>query len=376
MADYRYDKYKEYVLKCSLVKIIANIDENSHIDKLKVLRAAADYVLCILSKEYNLSLNKKLSFDFFTSASSAGYFDTSSRKIMLDIDCFTKRDALINDLDTIIHEMRHYAQYSLKRIDGDSLCMNSISMQNCSELAAALAINGMLGTNVTKQNFARIYNKSYYKYYYYLNKLYYNRDVEMDARAYSINTIYDLLYDIDSIKLNDREQKNLEYFRSLAETIFNDEEENMTYTDASIAIPQKAIEAEVFKLQKDIINSFPNLFDIISTNLDELTKIDKNYGCDVCAALVQSLSVSYDDTLAHKLMQSFIVSIKNDTLVSNVKEYYQKVCNLYVYTDFNFTEKEIEILFGGNTNKDKNLSVLGKAKRQYKEYKQAHEIEN
>ena len=113
----------EKVYKNSLVQIITNMDENASIDKMKIINLVRNYAYLLLCKEYNLN-GKKPNIDFFDDEYIEGFFDYNSLKIVLGSTSFTKRENIIEDIDTIVHEMRHYAQFVATRKDKETINNN------------------------------------------------------------------------------------------------------------------------------------------------------------------------------------------------------------------------------------------------------------
>lgn len=370
---------KEY--KQTLVKILANTNEDTHLNKMKMIDFVKKYVFLLLSKEYKLNKINMPRVEFFDDDEVEGYFDYNSLTIQLSEASFLNRETLIEDIDTIFHEMRHFAQYVADRKDNDKLSRNKATLPRGSAIVNALTYSNLnskeiekLSKGDTKAQYKYFVN--FDKYFHYFNKLYYLRDVEMDARSFSANTLYDLLFDIDVSKFNQNEQKNLEFFREKASQVFQDEEDVLFNTEATFVIPKQTMDKEIINLQNNIIEKYPNIFDAIAKNQEELDVIDCEMHYDVRSALVESLAFVYNDELAHKLMNSFLESIENDSEYASFNNYYNDIINIYVYSNFKFTKEELNKFTFDDVQSDKIISMLNNNRKMYKEYLQEIETQN
>lgn len=365
---------KEY--KQALIKILASTNEDTHLNKMKMIDLVKKYVFLLLGKEYKLNKINMPRVEFFDDDEVEGYFDHNSSTIQINEASFLNRETLIEDIDTIFHEMRHFAQYVADRKDNDKLSRNKTTLPRGSAL-----VNALTYTNFNSEDFGKLakgdvkmqnkYFVTFDKYFHSLNKLYYLRDVEMDARSFSANTLYDLLFDIDLSKFNQNELKNLEFFREKASQVFQDEEDVLFNTEATFAIPKQAINEEIINLQNNLIEKYPNIFDAIAKNQEELDVIDCEMHYDVRLALVESLAFVYNDSLAHKLMNSFLASIKNDSENALLYNYYNDIMNIYVYSNFQFTKEELKKFIDGDiVENDEIINMLNKNRKMYKDYLQ------
>ena len=362
----------EKVYKNSLVQIITNMDENASIDKMKIINLVRNYAYLLLCKEYNLN-GKKPEIDFFDDEYVEGYFDYNSLKIVLGNESFTKRETLIEDIDTIVHEMRHYAQFLATRKDKETINNSKVTLPICSQLINAMALNSLTSDELEKlslkdEKVLFKYSTNYNKYFYYLNKYYYLREIEMDARSFSVNTLYDLLVDIDKSKFNERQLKNLDYFLDCAEKVFEDEQEALSNSEANFAICKQGITKDVVRLQSDIVKKCPYIFDAIANNFDREIYADAIMNFDVSETLSQSLVYAYNDKLAHKLVKSYLNVINNDPATADLCGYVLQMACIYVYTDFEFTREEQQEFINNNKYTIQLYNLMKKNKKEYKEY--------
>ena len=363
----------EKIYKNSLVQIITNMDENASIDKMKIINLVRNYAYLLLCKEYNLN-GKKPNIDFFDDEYIEGYFDYNSLKIVLGSTSFTKRENIIEDIDTIVHEMRHYAQFVATRKDKETINNSKVTLPQSTQLVNAMALNSLTSDELEKlvlrdEKILLKYSTNYNKYFYYLNKFYYLREVELDARSFSLSTLYDLLVDIDKSKFNERQLKNLDYFLDCAEKVFEDEQEALFNSEANFAISKQGINKDIVKLQSTIIKKCPYIFDAIANNFDRKMYADEMMNFDVSESLSQSLIYVYNDKLAHKLVKSYLNVINNDPATADICGYMNQMVSIYIYTDFEFTKEELQE-FVGNNNKDtiQLYNLMKKNKKEYKEY--------
>lgn len=363
----------EKIYKNSLVQIITNMDENASIDKMKIINLVRNYAYLLLCKEYNLN-GKKPNIDFFDDEYIEGYFDYNSLKIVLGSTSFTKRENIIEDIDTIVHEMRHYAQFVATRKDKETINNSKVTLPQSTQLVNAMALNSLTSDELEKlvlrdEKILFKYSTNYNKYFYYLNKFYYLREVELDARSFSLSTLYDLLVDIDKSKFNERQLKNLDYFLDCAEKVFEDEQEALFNSEANFAICKQGINKDIVKLQSTIIKKCPYIFDAIANNFDRKMYADEMMNFDVSESLSQSLVYVYNDKLAHKLVKSYLNVINNDPATADICGYMNQMVSIYIYTDFEFTKEELQE-FVGNNNKDtiQLYNLMKKNKKEYKEY--------
>lgn len=199
----------------------------------------------------------------------------------------------------------------------------------------------------------------------------------MDARSFSVNTLYDLLFNVDETKFNQTELKNIEFFREKARSAFEDEEEVLFNTESTFAIPKQAMDNEIIALQNNIIQNHPDIFDAIANDQDKLDLINSEMKFDARLALVESLTFMYNDQIAHKLMSSLLESIKNDSENALLYDYYSDVSNLYVFSNFQFNQEELEKFSnGGSSGNDEVISILNKNRKIYNEYLQDVERQN
>ena len=145
---------------------------------MKLIDLVKRYTILLLGKEYKLNKNNMPIVQFFDDNEVEGYFDHNSLTIQLNEASFLYRETLIDDIDTLFHELRHYAQYVAQRKDNESLNKNTTSLPRGSMLVKALTISNFTNDEIEKlikddDKIKFKYNVNFDKYFYYLNKLYF-----------------------------------------------------------------------------------------------------------------------------------------------------------------------------------------------------------
>ncbi len=325
------------VSKQKLLRYVLSLNENSHINKVKMIELVKNYVLDVLMDEYNIKVELPyITFD------EEGYADggyNANNSISLAQNTFTKYQNVVEDINTLAHELRHFAQIKAKRKDKDIDNIVLVRSPERYALEAALTFNciskGM--SDEAKINILL-------KYHFYLNHDYYEKPFEMDARCFAVNAIYDLFQNIEDIKLSQTEKQNLDKLEKYIQDVFDYEEKIQFLCDSNIQIPKESIKQEVCELQKIVLSENSNILNLIAkNNVKELVALNEKYKFDVSRFLNQSLQLNYNDKLAHKLLQANLVAL-SDSLNFDKYTSFDSIKELYCFTDVQFNEKENEVL--------------------------------
>lgn len=350
------DEKRIQIVKKTIQKILVNMNEQSHIDKMKFATLLKEYAFLILKKEYVIKGKMPevhfipLSEDIF------GYFDVGDHNLKISMDAFKKYDNIIESMDSIFHEMRHFAQYTSKRKDKDNI--NVTGGENIyPDFVYALTLTSVKSLLNAKHNLKMqkrmnddelevYFNKEYNKYNYYINHKYYVSDEEMDARQFAINLLYELIFDIDKNKLSATELNNLNNLIDMVGKKFAEEETNILFCESNFSISKEDMDKEIKHMQNEILKCYPEIFEDIATRGEEIMVSSLENYYDVSLALTQSLNFCYDDKLANKLVDSYLIAINNEEMFADTLHYISRISDLCKYTNFRLKEEDAKKLFG------------------------------
>lgn len=374
-------------LKSAIQKILVNMNEETHINKAKFVKILKKYAFLELKKEYILDCKipkvyyEEMNYDAF------GYFEFDDNSLRINQNCFNKYEDIMLSIDTIFHEMRHFAQYCGKRKDDEQLNLNDGFSIYCQDLVFALTHFAIKNTNIklkqlkmktinpNSEEFDNYFGRIYDKYHFMINDKYVASDEELDARQFALNCIYDIVFDIDKTKLNETELANLKNILDFVSDLFGREESGNLYTEASHSFPQQELIKEIKCLQKDIVEEFPMIFDTLATNGQYFVDMQNDNNFDISLALNQSLFFNYDEKLAHKLVGSYLTAIQDKNSLANRMfidqlKYHDRIDDLYAFTNFELNAEETFIILDcyGKVMGNKLIKSWASDKQQYNKY--------
>lgn len=352
------DEKRIQLLKRTIQKILVNMNGESHINKMRLVTLLKEYAYLTLKKEYVIKAKMPEVHFIFLGEDIFGYFDVEDHNLKISVDAFNEYTTIIESIDSVFHEMRHYAQYLCKRKDKDDFNVSG-GEPLYSDLVYALtltSIKSLLRAKIKLKMQKRLsddelesyFNKEYNRYYYYINHKYFVSDEEMDARQFAISLIYDLVFNIDKTKLNERELANLNNLIDMAKEHFNEEEINILFCESYYSIPKEEIDKEIKHMQKEILKNNPTIFEDIATKGEEIMVSSVEDYYDYTLALTHSLVFCYDDKLAQKLVESYMIAIKNEEMFADALHYTNRILNLCEYTEYKLSKEDAKTCFGEN----------------------------
>lgn len=359
------DKQKqlEKLYKLKLINYLLSLNQNSRIEKIKVITLAKDYFLQVLKNEYIVNTKEPMFIFEDRGASVAGGY-TENNEIILYINTFGNYKYLMDDILTIAHELRHFAQFNCQRKDKDKLNGKLISSPHRLELCKALFFQQLYCNGVKEPipNVDKIFRQHdliWLKYHYLLEDGYYNKEFEMDARGFATNAIYDLLFDIDESKLSIEQLENLYSLRKSIEQSLLEEEETLLYLDANSSISEQGLKKDVSYFQQRMKNKIPKIIGLLKTQPEALIIINDAFHYDLVEAITQSLQIVYDDKLAHDLFNALLYAYSDNR---DNKQLGKLLLDMYIYTDIKLNNLE-EIYFSALVN----ITDVKQKRREYLE---------
>lgn len=345
------------------------------IDKLQ------NFAIRKLSKEYDINVDSLPEIVIFSNeklGTTSGTYNPNSNKIKLN-DKFLSgiNYDLTNTLDTMLHEFRHWAQYRCKRLDEDRHNFQTMYTPKCHDLCRALAIQYLSPSEykdyINDKNLEKIQAKlNIYlqKYEAILLNNYYSSEMEMDSRAFSLNTLSDL-FSINLHNLNKLQSRSLEILRSNLNLLLDNEEDIMTHTQVAQSIQQKDLQQEICNLQESALKNNPNLLKdiVLFPNLVQNMYNTKNQ-YKVLKSIIESLRFHFNPELAHKVYKALMDSLTNmlydgrtfareEEILKNsnvIKEFSLLASELQSITGFKLSDQELnQLVKCNNAIKSVNL---------------------
>lgn len=285
------------------------VDNYYKINTPENLDKIIDYTYMRLSQDYRLSKwLPTINFDKDLPPLNA-FYDNSNNTISLSDKafCFKNSNTPLIAIGNLFHEMRHFAQYRGQRLDGQKSLQNSYtkSTENINELTKALAIQSINDNcdiyshrlNEDKLFCART------KYFNYFEKEYWQSEMEMDARAYAISELSEILESMHKLTLSPLDNYKAYKMEQSVDYLFDQEE--YFFLQRSSDLNKEKVSQENLSYRKKILKNNPMIWEFISNNnLSELEKLKSEYIVDIPTVLTESLIYDYESTLATQLFKS------------------------------------------------------------------------
>ena len=303
-----------------------------------------------LRKEYNISFDD-LEVVFEEDYESCGSYSNGK----ISFNYMLNDDNLIDNLITIAHELRHYAQDNGIRKDledGVKPLDKHYIIPDTSIIDCYFMLKNLKPED--KKNLG-IFNLNQ-RLKAFLCKGYYGSELEMDARGYSLNFVSDLLETINEKDLTKEEKTLLKGCSKALEQQLETEGDIIMWLENGNKQIDNACVRQIKTMQQEILDSEKFKF-ALEYNLKGNSLLISLVGVDYLNGVIQSLEFAYNDDLAHEMFSNFVRSY--DSLPG---WNYGFLTRLYARTKIELTQDE-ETMFStiiAKHNKNENASEIRK----------------
>lgn len=307
---------------------------------------------------YKLAKGCKIKFRKSTSEhNNFSYTNMENKTINLSNDFFTKKERFANDIYSLLYEIKHLAQFSGKYTDKHPVDKISPIFENTLDISQMVTREkcGISDKNIMEypNEKQELIKQVRLDLEVYMAGKCFTSPRERDCRNFSKKIINQLLAKYPSQSLT-KEQEEL--FNAL-KTFLSHKNLQDIKQEEFVENYIKSVEIEVLKTLTQAQQNTAKTIENLSNDYSSIESFRLSKGFNPIKAVEQSLSISYNDSIAKNLFKKCLM------LEGNEKENINSAINLIKYTDFYPSQSEIHLL--NEVSKNYNMTMEKESEKIY-----------